>query len=557
MQPITNQDQELERNILGAILIESKAIEEVADILTPQTFYHPKLTIVYQVCLQLFSSNEPIDILTVTEQLRHIGKLEEVGGPAFVVNLTTRVNSSTNLVYHARILQQYYLKRKAGEVGRMLLNLSQQPEKDCFELLDDGEQQLFELRQGLEKRGFVDAGTVLSNTLTELEEAAKKPDGLTGVPTPFDAFNKLFGGWQKTDFILIGARPAMGKTAMGLQLALYPALQGIPTGVVELEMSNNQLMKRLISMQTGIYGHKLRKGELTGRDWQILMQETVGLSKAPLYLDDTPAQTPTELRAKARRLKNQHGIELLLVDYLQLMRPAGKIARSGNRENEITQISQSCKQLAKDLNIPVIALAQLSRAVETRGGDKRPQLSDLRDSGSLEQDADIVSFLWRPEYYGINELEDGTPTEGYAEYMVAKHRNGSLEDIPLTWEPKLTRFSNYQPLINQPAGFSPALDFDGVIWGSLQSYTMKEIEVHPLIAYFRLKHSCMKQQEEQEEKTKLQLNNVVPLLEAIDECIDEAIEKTEENNVEVWDKICTTIELLNGIAVDNKCFVIN
>ena len=441
-------DLALEEIVLGACMLEKPAFDSVADILKPETFYSEKHQLIFEAFLALFGANEPVDLMTVATQLMSTKKLEAVGGPQKIAELTGKVSSSANILYHARILQQYYLKRKLIGLGNQLVAQGYEASVDPFELMEEVEQSLFELNQGTEKRGFVPVGELYQDTITEIEEASKKPDGLTGIATPFSKLNELTGGLQKTDFIVIGARPAMGKTSFALSLAMEPALNGIPVGVCQLEMGRRQLVKRLFSIESEINGTKIRKGDLDKREWDQLLSKTARLAKAPLYIDDTPAITHIELRAKARRLKSKHGIEMLLIDYIQLMKGKSKHGRNGNREQEISEISQSCKQLAKDLEMPVIALAQLSRAVENRP-DKRPMLSDLRESGSLEQDSDIVGFLYRPEYYGIETDEMGNSTKGYGELIIAKHRNGGLEDIPLKWEGEKTKYSDWDGLTFQ------------------------------------------------------------------------------------------------------------
>lgn len=449
------QDTELEQVVLGAIMLEKGAFLEVADILKPQVFYKQKHQAIFEACLSLFRQNEPIDLMTVTHQLKEQGKLEMVGGPLTIAQLTQKVNSAANIVSHARILQQYYIKRELITKAQNMLKEAYSNESDCFELMDSTVQSVFELQQGLESRGFVSASDMYAPTMSEIEQAGKNTNGMTGISTPFTELNKVFGGWQKGDFYLLGARPAMGKTSMAVQLALHPAIaENKAVGIVELEMTNRQLMKRAFSLMSGIHNEKIKKGSLTSEEWERLLHTTNPLHTAPLFMDDTPAQTSMQLRAKARRLKTQHDIQLLVIDYIQLMKDESRHGRNGNREQEISQISQACKRLAKELDIPVIALAQLSRAVEMRGGDKRPLLSDLRDSGSLEQDSDSVFFLYRPEYYGIEELEDGTSSKGYAEVVIRKHRHGEIKNVPLKWEGHLTRFSDwheadFQPVFNE------------------------------------------------------------------------------------------------------------
>lgn len=432
----------LEEAVLGAILIDKNALPTVLDILQPASFYVEGHQFIYEAMLRLFEKTHPIDILTVHEELKFSGQLDKVGGANYLVELSNRVASAANIEYHARIISQKYIQRELIRASTTIIKDSFDDTKDVFELLDDAERNLFEITQQNLNRGFESIGTLAIKAQKQLEELSQKSEGLTGIPSGFTELDRLTSGWQPSDLIIVAARPGMGKTAYTLSLAKNAAMDyNRPVALFSLEMSSLQLVQRLISMEAEISSRKLRNGQLEAHEWQQLHTAVEKLSSVPIYIDDTPAINSFELRAKCRRLKMQHDIQLVIIDYLQLM--SGNIdgKKGGTREQEISSISRALKGMAKELNVPVIALSQLSRAVETRGGDKRPMLSDLRESGAIEQDADIVSFIYRPEYYDITESE-GVSLKGVAEIIIAKHRNGALETVRLKFIDQFAKFTN-------------------------------------------------------------------------------------------------------------------
>ncbi|MCS7018288.1 MAG: replicative DNA helicase [Cytophagales bacterium] len=448
------QAVELEEAVLGALMLERNALTEVIEILQPAAFYKEAHQAIYKAILALFNKSEPIDLLTVVNQLRSEGTLELAGGTSYVTLLTTKVNSAANIVYHARIIAEQYMKREMISIAGRVLQEAFEDTTDVFELIDQTENAIFSLAEINIRRNYQDMRSIMGSALRELEAKKAHKDGLTGVPSGFAALDRITSGWQKSDLIILAARPGMGKTAFVLSALRNAAVDfGKPVAIFSLEMSSVQLVNRLISAEAELESQKLKTGKLADYEWEQIVHKTTRLSAAPIFIDDTPALTVLELRAKARRLKSQHDIQLLIIDYLQLMSGDGTKNTGGNREQEIASISRSLKQLAKELDIPVIALSQLSRAVETRGGDKRPQLSDLRESGAIEQDADMVIFLYRPEYYGITEDADGKPTKDLGEVIIAKNRNGSLESVWLKFQGRYTKFT----------------DLDGAEFGSFAS----------------------------------------------------------------------------------------
>ena len=393
----------------------------------------------------LFQNSQPIDLLTVSADLRKKEKLDVAGGDFYLIQLTQKIASSAHIEFHARIILQKYIKRSLIHISNEIIESSYKESIDVFDLLDEAESKLYDVTQGNIKNSSDTAQNLVMLAKKKIQEIANQ-EGLSGVSTGFQKLDDLTSGWQPSDLIIIAARPGMGKTALTLSMARNIAVtKEIPVAFFSLEMSSVQLITRLISAETGLSSEKLRTGKLADHEWKQLNVKVGDLEKAPLFIDDTPALSIFDLRAKARRLASQHGIKLIVVDYLQLM-TAGSSNKAGNREQEISTISRNLKSLAKELDIPVIALSQLSRAVETRGGTKRPQLSDLRESGAIEQDADIVSFIYRPEYYGIEEWddEDHSPSAGQAEFIVAKHRNGGLDNIRMKFIGNLGKFEDLE-----------------------------------------------------------------------------------------------------------------
>ncbi|WP_369047522.1 replicative DNA helicase [Tenacibaculum sp. UWU-22] len=440
---IPPQALDLEQAVLGAMMIDKKGIDDVIDILHSEAFYDKRHQLIYTAIYSLFQNSEPIDLLSVSNQLRKDGNLDTIGGDFYIIELTQKVASSAHIEFHSRIILQKYIQRKLISISSEIIENSYDETIDVFDLLDDAEAKLFEVTQGNLKKSSEKASDLVRQALVKIQEISNK-EGMSGLATGFTKLDALTSGWQPSDLVIIAARPGMGKTAFVISMAKNMAIDfNIPVALFSLEMSSVQLITRMISSETGLTSEKLRKGNLRPDEWQQLNTKVKHLSDAPIFIDDTPALSIFDLRAKARRLVSQHGVKIIVIDYLQLMTAGGA---GGNREQEISTISRNLKALGKELNIPVIALSQLSRAVETRGGSKRPLLSDLRESGAIEQDADIVSFIFRPEYYGMTEWDDDdhTPCEAQAEFIVAKHRNGGLENIRLKFTGHLAKFSDLE-----------------------------------------------------------------------------------------------------------------
>lgn len=451
---------DIEEAVLGAMLLEKNAVNDAIDILQPDSFYKIEHQKIFAVILELFANSENIDILSVTERLRKKGDLQFVGGPGYIARLTNKVASAAHVEYHARIISEKHILRSLIEVSSDVIKNSYDETKDVFNVLSEAESGLFKIAEGNLKKSYQNVNELVHQAMDEIEKASENKDGVSGVPSGFTELDRLTSGWQKSDMIVLAARPGMGKTAFVLSMARNTAVQfGQGVAVFSLEMSSVQLVKRFMAMETGISSEKIRKGFSDAADWQKLNDGVKALTEAPIYIDDTPALSIFELRAKCRRMKMQHDIQLVIIDYLQLM--SAGTGKGGNREQEISTISRSIKEIAKEINVPIIALSQLSRSVETRGGDKRPLLSDLRESGAIEQDADMVCFIYRPEYYGLLEDENGMPTEGVGEIIVAKHRNGSLDTVRLKFIKELTKFDNLDAFdtMNYGSTFKPNKSF--------------------------------------------------------------------------------------------------
>lgn len=470
---------DLEEAVLGAMMIDKKGVDDVIDILHPDVFYKPAHQFIYSAIFTLFEKSEPIDLLTVSNQLRKDEKLDGVGGDFYIISLSQKVSSAAHIEFHARIILQKYIQRRLISISSEIIGNAYDETVDVFDLLDDAETKLFDITQGNLKKSSEAAENLVSQALKKIEEISNQ-EGMSGVATGFTKLDELTSGWQPSDLIILAARPGMGKTAFVMSMAKNMAIDfGIPVAIFSLEMSSVQLITRMISSETGISSEKLRKGNLETYEWEALNVKVKNLSNAPVFIDDTPSLSVFDLRAKARRLVSQHGVRVIVIDYLQLMTAGNSSKGGGNREQEISTISRNLKALAKELAVPVIALSQLSRAVETRGGSKRPLLSDLRESGAIEQDADIVSFIYRPEYYGLTEWDDDerTPCEGQAEFIVAKHRNGGLDNIKMKFIGRLAKFTDldegfgteFQSSMNQdaisPGNFASTSD----AFGSLSS----------------------------------------------------------------------------------------
>ncbi|MFN5325008.1 MAG: replicative DNA helicase [Bacteroidota bacterium] len=449
------QAVDLEEAVLGALMLEKDALSAVVDILKPACFYKEAHRLIFAVIHELFNAAQPIDILTVTHALKKKGELELVGGAYYISQLTSRIASAANIEYHARIILQKHIQRELIRISGETIRDSYEDNMDVLELLDRAEKNLFEIAEGNIRRNYEDMPSLVTKAMKEIEVAANQKDGITGVPSGFTELDRVTSGWQKSDLVIIAARPGMGKTAFVLSLARNAAVKfGNPVAFFSLEMSSIQLVNRLISAESGIVSDKIRKGMLENHEWEQLNSKIKPLLDAPLYIDDTPALSVFELRAKCRRLVAEKKVCMIIIDYLQLM-VAGGDSKVGNREQEISTISRSLKAIAKELSVPILALSQLSRAVETRGSSKRPQLSDLRESGAIEQDADMVMFIYRPEYYDLDQDENGQSTQGLAEINVAKNRNGALKSVNLKFIGNLTRFEDLDSYQFKDESLSP------------------------------------------------------------------------------------------------------
>lgn len=438
------QAVDLEEAVLGAMLLEKDAVNTAIDILQPKSFYKDSHQKIFAVIQDLFTKSEPIDILTITNGLKEKGELEVVGGPYYITSLTNRIASAANVEFHARIIAQKYIQRELIRISTEIITDAYDDTTDVFTLLDRAESGLFGVTEGNIRKNYDSMSTLIRSAIKQIESAKGNEGNIIGVPSGFTGIDRISSGWQPSDLIILAARPAMGKTAFALSLARNAAVDfQKPVAIFSLEMSSLQLVTRLISSESELSSGKLRSGNLRNDEIEQIHAKISGLTDADIFIDDTPGISVFELRAKARRLKSQHDIQLLLVDYLQLMTAGADGSKGGNREQEISTISRSLKSIAKELNIPVIALSQLSRAVESRGGDRKPQLSDLRESGSIEQDADMVMFINRPEYYGIHEDEAGNSTLGLANIIVAKHRNGQVGNVKLKFTDELAKFSEF------------------------------------------------------------------------------------------------------------------
>jgi len=434
------QSIEVEEAVLGAMLLGQQSVNDTIDILKPESFYKTEHQKIFLAIQELFGNSETIDILTVTEKLRKNGDLDFVGGPGYISKLTSKVASTAHIEHHARIISEKHILRSLIEASSEVIKNAYDETQDVFNVLNEAEEGLFRITEGNLKKSYLGVKDLVQEAIQEIEKASKNKDGVSGVPSGFTDLDRVTSGWQKSDMIVLAARPGMGKTAFVLSMAVNTAVNfNQPVAIFSLEMSNVQLTKRMMAMETGLSSEKLKKGITSDDDWKQLHERIKKLADAPIFIDDTPALSVFELRAKCRRLKMQHDIQLIIIDYLQLMTAGGK---GGNREQEISTISRSIKEIAKELNVPIIALSQLSRSVETRGGDKRPMLSDLRESGAIEQDADMVCFIYRSDYYKLLEDENGEPTQGRGEIIIAKHRNGSLDSVKLKFVGHLTKFTN-------------------------------------------------------------------------------------------------------------------
>jgi replicative DNA helicase len=435
---IPPQALDLEEAVLGAIMLERDALLSVLDILEPSSFYKESHQRIFEVAQTLSTDEKPIDLLTVTEELRRTDLLEAVGGAVYISQLTSRVGSAAHLEYHARIVAQKYIQRELIRVSSEIQERAFNEGSDVDDLLDFSERELLNIAEGHIKKETVKLNNLIKTALEQIEEAGKRKDSLSGVPSGFTSLDRLTSGWQKSDLVILAARPSMGKTAFVLSMARNMAVDhSRPVAFFSLEMSSIQLVNRLIIGETQLASDKIRTGRLENYEWEQLEYKIKDLEQAPIYVDDTPALSIFEFRAKCRRLKQKYDIQAIVIDYLQLMTGSKD---SGSREQEVSYISRSLKAIAKELDVPIIALSQLNRSVEMRSGNKRPQLSDLRESGAIEQDADLVLFIHRPEYYGIDVDEEGNSLKGVAEIIIAKHRNGATGDVHLKFVREFAKF---------------------------------------------------------------------------------------------------------------------
>ncbi len=464
---IPPQATEIEQVVLGAMMLEKEALNDTINIITKESFYDPRHQFIYGAMHDLFASTKPVDLITVTDRLQKNGELEAAGGVAYIAQLTNRVASSAHIEFHARIIAEKFIKRELIKVSSEIIRDSYDDTFDVFDLLNKAESNLFQIAESNMTKQASSMQNIVGDAIAEIEKARNNPDGISGTPSGFHDLDKITSGWQKSDMIVIAARPGMGKTALVLSMARNTAVDyNMGVAVFSLEMSAVQLVKRLIAGEARIDSEKLRKGNLADHEFQQLHSRITALSAAPIFIDDTPAISIFDFRAKCRRLKAQHDIQLVIIDYLQLM-TAKDGKGSGNREQEISNISRSIKEIAKELNIPIIALAQLSRSVEQRGGDKKPILSDLRESGAIEQDADIVSFIYRPDYYGLVKDDDGNSNHGIGEIIIAKHRNGKTDRVRLRFVPEYARFENLTQAYDNNDS-----TFDSTFESEANTYTM-------------------------------------------------------------------------------------
>jgi len=432
------QANDMEEAVLGAVMLEKEAVITILDILRPESFYREAHQKIYKAISDLSVREYPVDLYTVTEELRAHHELESVGGPVYLTQLTAKVVSAANVDYHARIVAQKYIQRELIRVSTEIQTRSFDDTYDVTELLDYSENALFQIAEGNIKREVAPIDVVIKEAIREIEEAGKREDALVGIPSGFTKLDRLTSGWQKSELVIIAARPSMGKTAFALSMARNMSVDhGKKVAIFSCEMASIQLVNRLIVAETDIAGDKIKNGRLNEEEWKQLDIRIKKLVQAPIFIDDTPAISIFELRAKCRRLMAQHKLDIVIVDYLQLM--SGP-ENAGSREQEVSSISRSLKSIAKELNVPILALSQLNRSVEMRGGTKRPLLSDLRESGAIEQDADMVVFIHRQDKFGIPTFEDGSSTKGIAEIILAKNRNGPVDDVKLRFREEKAQF---------------------------------------------------------------------------------------------------------------------
>lgn len=441
---IPPQNIEAEQSVLGAMMLDKEAIAKASEILTSEDFYREAHRVIFNAMLELYNKNEAVDMVTITDILRRDNKLEDIGGIAYITALANVVPTAANVKYHADIIAEKSVLRQLVRVSTEIATMGYEGSDDVGVLLDTAESRILEISNRKKKNDFTQIKDVLMDSVQGLEKLITNKGGLTGLPTGFPDLDKLTSGLHPSDFIILAARPSMGKTALALNIVQNVALRahkqigGEPCSVAffSLEMSKEQLVHRMLCAEAGIDSQRLRVGEMGDKDWDSLWAACDTMSKAKIYIDDTAGITAMEMRSRARRLKAEHGLDLIVVDYLQLMQGSGRKSFSGDRQQEVSEISRSLKALARELDVPVLALSQLSRGVEARQV-KRPMLSDLRESGSLEQDADIVAFLYREDYY------DKETENKHTELIIAKHRNGPVDTVNLFFHKQFTKFVSF------------------------------------------------------------------------------------------------------------------
>ncbi len=462
------QAVELERDVLGALMLEKGKDIIVLDILKAESFYNEKHQKIFQAVTELSVNHNPIDYHTVILQLKKNGHLNQIGGPHYIVSLTSKVGSAAHIEYHSKIIAEKYIQRELIRLSSEIQKKAYDDSEDVYNLLEFSQQEVFELAMGSIKKETQKIDAVLKQAIDQIEEASKREDGLSGTPSGYTNLDRVTSGWQRSDLIILAARPSMGKTAFVLSMSRNMAvMHDKAIAFFSLEMASVQLVNRLISSETELNSNKLRNGQLAEHEWVQLDEKIQKLYKAKIFIDDTPAISLFELRSKCRKLKSKENIDIIIIDYLQLM--SGPPETKGNREQEVSMISRGLKSISKELDLPIIALSQLNRSVEMRSGDKRPQLSDLRESGAIEQDADIVMFIHRPEKMGITEDAEGNSTKGLAEIIIAKHRNGPVTDVTLRFREEFARFEEFSsneimPLTGDESGaytISSSMNDDG------------------------------------------------------------------------------------------------
>ncbi len=437
---IPPQAIEVEQAVLGSMLLQKEAIGKAIEIIDKDCFYRDDHQKIFEVLVDLYDKNQPVDIITVSEELTSRKQLDEVGGRMYLLELTEKIATTANVEYHCNIVLEKSTLRKLINTSTQIVSQCYDVSEEVDDLLDQAEQEIFSISEKRIKEGFIPLGELLPHTFESIEEYQKKGGMITGIPTGFFELDYLTGGLQKSDLIVVASRPSMGKTSLCLTMAEHVAIEAkVPVGIFSLEMAKSQLAQRMLCSRARFSTHKMRTGKLGDHEYSNLAMAVGPLSEAKIFIDDTPSIGILQLRAKSRRLKAQHDVGLIIVDYLQLMQ-GPRSAES--RQQEISMISRSLKGLAKELDVPVIAVSQLSRKVEDRGGEKRPLLADLRESGAIEQDADVVMFIYRPELYKIEKFRDGEPTQGLAEIIISKHRNGPTGELRLIFLKNSARFEN-------------------------------------------------------------------------------------------------------------------